>query len=413
MKSPKRTVDLRLTNRQSVLQMLYQEGPMSRMELSQRTDLSPGTVTNVTSELLEDQIIIENGFVESEGGRPRTILAVNSRYGYMVGIDLGETEIQLGLFDLAMQKKTSILRTIDQAENTPEGYVRLIAESLDELIQTAGVPREMILGVGVGVPGVVGHTGEVSIAAPMWQWRHIQLLSMLEKEINLPVYIDNGAKAMAQAEAWFGAGRNAKDLVVILIGTGIGAGVLTKGELYRGATNSAGEWGHTKIALDGRLCRCGSQGCVEAYAGALGIIETLQLVQSGLHVDQNRKSVIQSLVAGFRQGDPVAVQTLQETAHYLGAGMVNLVNLFNPELIVIGGWVGLLIGESILDLLRNYIQLNALPPSTENLKIGLCLFGQDAICTGAACLVLKEFLAANQKFFLRSALAVFPEETDL
>ncbi len=401
MKSPKRTIDLRSSNRQEILQTLYLGGPMSRLDLSQRTQLSPGTVTNVTFELLQDQIIEEIGLAESEGGRPRTILAVNPRYGYLIGIDLGETHIQLELFDLAMNKKGTFQRSAERSENTPDCYVELIVESLQELIRNTKIERDMILGIGVGVPGVVGHNGEVSIAAPMWQWKHVPLLAMLEKQVNLPFYIDNGAKAMAKAEAWFGAGRFAKDMVVILMGTGIGAGVLTKGELYRGATNSAGEWGHTKIILDGRLCRCGSQGCVEAYAGAPGIIETMQQINPEWKIDADQLVNIQNLVNAYQLHDPFAETVMQNTARYLGAGMVNLVNLFNPELIVIGGWVGLLIGDSILESLTQYVIKNALPPSTENLKIGLCEFGQDAICTGAACLVLKEFMSANHKFIRR------------
>lgn len=400
MKFPKRTVDLRQINYQVLLRQFYLNGPISRLELSEQTELSPSTVTNATRNMLENGVLIEKGVKESFGGRPRTILDINPEYGYLVGIDFGETHVQQELFDLTRHKLGGTYEVISSGTNTPEKYVQVIASNLDKLIANSGVQREKILGVGVGVPGIVEHNIQVSVASPMWGWKSVRLLEMIEGKINLPVYIDNGAKAMALAESWFGAGRGVQDMVVILIGTGVGAGIITKGSLYRGATNSAGEWGHTKIVLDGRQCRCGSQGCLEAYIGAPGIITSLHEFTNdpapGMEEDQ--LSTLKRLVQAYKNADPSSIKVLQSTARLLGAGIANLVNLFNPELIVIGGWAGLMIGETILDDLTRYVKEYALPLSITSLKIELCQFGQDAICAGAACLVLDEFLSLNQQF---------------
>lgn len=403
MKTPHRTVDLRQVNYQVILRKLYFNGPMSRLELSSQTDLSPGTVTNVTSEMFTDGVLIETGMEESLGGRPRTILDINPDYGYLVGIDLGETHVQLEIFDLTRHKLATARQAITAEKNSPENYVQSITENMETLIATSGVTREHILGLGVGVPGIVEHHGQVSVAAPIWDWKPVRLLEMLEKSLDLPVYVDNGAKAMALAESWFGAGRGVQDMVVILIGTGIGAGVITKGTLYRGATNSAGEWGHTKIALDGRSCRCGSRGCLEAYAGAPGIITTLNEISQNPPVspEAEQLATLTHLVQSYRDNDPLARQVFQTTAQVLGAGIANLVNLFNPELIIIGGWAGLLVGDAILDDIIRFVRQYSLPLSNSSLKIGLCQFGQDAICMGAACLVLEEFLSLNKKFIRR------------
>jgi predicted NBD/HSP70 family sugar kinase len=304
------------------------------------------------------------------------------------------------LFDLARRKLGTIREIVVAEENPLEQYLRIIVESQRKLIAEVGIPRSKILGMGIGVPGIVGHNGQVSVAAPMWDWESVSLLVMIEQRTQLPVYIDNGAKAMALAESWFGAGRGVQDMVVILIGTGIGAGIITKGALYRGATNSAGEWGHTKISLKGRPCRCGSQGCLEAYAGAPGIIASLHEMahQPQPEVQEDQLSTLNGIVQAYKRQEPLATQVMQFTAQILGAGIANLVNLFNPELIVIGGWAGLLVGEAILEDLNRYVKEYALPLSAMDLQIGLCQFGQDAICTGAACLVLEEFLSANLKF---------------
>lgn len=400
MKAPRNTVHLRQVNYQEILRTLYLNGPMSRLDLSDMTGLSPSTVTNMTSAMFEDGVLIEMGTEESLGGRPRTIIDINPGYGYLVGVDLGETLVQLELFDLKRKKIATARQPVSAADNSPEAYVRIISQNIKTLISDSGARREEILGVGIGVPGVTEHNGQVNVAAPMWNWQPIPLLEMLESDLEIPIYVDNGAKAMALAESWFGAGRGVQDMVVVLIGTGIGAGVITKGHLYRGSTNSAGEWGHTKVVLNGRACRCGSEGCLEAYAGAPGILDTygdLTRMSPGLDV-QDPLVNLREIVRAYRLKDPLARQTLDSTAQMLGAGIANLVNLFNPEMIVIGGWAGLMIGEVILDEIDNYVRKYSLPLSASKLQIGLSQFGEDAICTGAACLVLEEFLSLNEKF---------------
>jgi glucokinase-like ROK family protein len=274
--------------------------------------------------------------------------------------------------------------------------VRHIVRGVDTILSDAAIPADKVVGMGVGVPGVVERAGGVLVHAPSWGWRAVPLMVMLRERINLPIVLDNGAKAMAQAELWFGAGRGADDLAVLLIGTGIGAGIITQGALYRGATNGAGEWGHTTLALDGRPCRCGSRGCLEAYAGAAGIIASLreaspQHPPSGANDDQ--EGTITALVAAALRGDPTAVRVLEETTDYLGAGIANLVNLFNPQRIVIGGWVVQHIGPYILPRLREVVGRYALGQPLAATDIVLGRLGQDAVAMGAATLALDAFLA--------------------
>jgi glucokinase-like ROK family protein len=398
---PKRTIELRQTNRQAILRFLMLDGPMSRLELSQKTGLSLGTITNVAGPLQEIGMLVETGMEESEGGRPRSILGINPQYGFLVGVDMGEHHVELELFELTLKKLGTVRRPLNVGLISANDYVSAISSGLEELCRVTGISQEKILGMGIGVPGIVEHDGQVSISIPMWNWKSVQFLRDVEDRINLPVYLDNGAKAMALAEFWYGAGRGAQDVVVALIGTGIGAGVITKGSLYRGATNSAGEWGHTKIVMDGKPCRCGSHGCLEAYAGATGILNRMGVENINLTSDQVQIDMIEQLVRDEQQGDEHARYVLRETAHYLGAGVANLVNLFNPERVVVGGWVGMLIGESIMADLKEYVRQYALPPSQSRLEIVSCQFGQDAICTGAACLVIEQYLSANPKFARR------------
>lgn len=394
MQPAKRTVDLRRANRQVVLRHLYFNSPLSRLDLSQQVGLSSATVTNVVSDLLEAGVVKERGVAESEGGRPRTLLVVNPRHGYLVGVDVGETHVQLELFDLTLRNQSTARYVLTAEDNAPERYAERIGEGLTELLAQTRIKATQVLGVGIGVPGVVERMDSVNVSAPMWGWRNVPLIDMLAAKVKHPIYLDNGVKAMALAESWFGAGRGVDNLVVVLIGTGVGAAVITQGTLYRGASNSAGEWGHSKIMLNGRACRCGSVGCVEAYVGAPGIIATLRDLDSNspLLSESDQLSTLGKLARALEQNDSIALETLRATTHYLGVGVANLVNLFNPERIVIGGWAGLQIGEALMRDLPGYVSCYALPSPMKAVQIDLCQFGEDAVCMGAACLVLDSFL---------------------
>ncbi len=401
MAATKQTVrDLRRINRRVVLRQLYFDGSLSRLELSQRSGLSPSTVTNVVNELLGEGIFIDSGLEESEGGRPRTILSVNSAYGYFIGVDVGETEVKIELFDLMLHNQNIIDRFCNVTGNQVETLVQNIINGITALLVKANLPSSKVIGVGIGVPGIVERSKEVMVSAPIWDWQPTPLLAMLKKHLHLPFYVDNGAKAMALAEMWFGAGRGVESLAVLLLGTGVGAGIIANGSLYRGITNSAGEWGHTTIQLDGKKCRCGSFGCLESYIGAPGIIQRFQELAPNNPLTQvdDQIAAITAIVLAAKQEDAVALQVLKETAHYLGAGIGNLVNVFNPQRVILGGWVGLQIGEFILPDLKKFVERYALRQPLAAMDFRFCELDIDSVCQGAAAVALEDFLATADKF---------------
>ena len=400
--------DLRWANRATLLRSLYFGGPASRLELSQSTGLSTATVTNVVAELLAEGNVTEAGTEESQGGRPRTILTINAEHGYFVGVDVGETHIYAELFDVLMQTRGSVTYALDSSEHNPDDVVRHIVTGFETVLEHAGISADAVIGVGIGVPGIVERTEQEQalVHAPSIGWRDVPLTAMLKAYKSLPpLFVDNGAKAMAQAEMWFGAGRGVEHLAVVLVGTGIGAGIIANGSLYRGATNSAGEWGHTTLQFDGRLCRCGSRGCLEAYAGAAGILESLREAAPDhpILTIADEEQAIAALVEAYRAGDTIARDVLALTARYLGAGVANVINLFNPQLIVLGGWVGMRIGPLILPEIRAAAEQYALQVPLGATRIDMCQLGQDAVTQGAATLALDQFLAAAGRPLTRSA----------
>jgi glucokinase-like ROK family protein len=387
--------DLRRVNQRTLLNLIYFNEPISRLDLSDRSGLSPATVTNLVSHLLDEQVVIPTGLEESQGGRPRTTFAINPHYGYFVGVEVAETHIYTELYDMKLRGLANARIEISTDENQPESIVEFIAQGVKAVLAERNVPSEKVIATGIGMPGVVSRSGDVSVFAPNWGWHNVPLLDMLKAQLDLPIHLDNGAQAMALAEMWFGAGRGAKDLAVLLLGTGVGAGIITGGTLYRGATSSAGEWGHTCIELDGPPCRCGSQGCLETFAGAPGIIRQLREMDANhpLLKSQSQRAILEALHDAALGGDPVCSRVLDQVAHYLAVGIANLVNLFNPQLIVIGGWCGVLISDYVFPRLEAIVQQYALSEPLHAVKIATThLGGEGVVGLGAASLALETFL---------------------
>jgi predicted NBD/HSP70 family sugar kinase len=237
------------------------------------------------------------------------------------------------------------------------------------------------------------HDGEEYVHAPSLGWDKIPLLQLMTAALPAPVMLDNGAKTMGRADLGFGACRDVSHLAVVLLGTGVGAALFNDGTLYRGSTSSAGEWGHTSVMVGGRRCRCGTSGCLEAYVGAEGILERWsQRARRTTRVKKDQQRQMQELLDAARSSK-AAANVLDETAEFIGAGVANLVNLFNPECIVIGGWVGQLLGPRLLPRIREIAAARALRYPFSRVAIELGRLGPDAVAMGAATLVVERFLS--------------------
>ncbi|MHA4774259.1 ROK family transcriptional regulator [Streptomyces sp. MSC1_001] len=402
-----RTVrDLRRENRTAVLQRLYFDGPMSRFSLGPATGLSSGSVSNVVAELVAEGLVEEAGSVDSAGGRPRTLLRVTPGSGFMIGVDVGETRVRIELFDLMLTELARADRPLEVDSSHPhERYevgvvVDHVREGIAEVMRIADVPAERLLGVGVGVPGIVARdAGDGAVVhGQTIGWDAVPFERLLRAAVDLPeavpYWIDNGAKTLGQAEMWFGAGRGARSAVVVLFGSGVGACVVTD-PLGPGR---AIEWGHLTVRVRGRRCRCGAQGCLEAYAGAEALLERWREAGGRLPSGADEETALTTMLAAAYPADPkdsdlTALTVLEETAEYLGAGFADLINLFQPERILVGGWAGLQLGTRFLDTVTEHAKEYALTYPAARVSIGLGTLGPDAVTVGAAILPLADFFA--------------------
>ncbi|GAA2308765.1 ROK family transcriptional regulator [Glycomyces scopariae] len=390
MERPKRmtTRDLKLGNRARLLRTLYFDGPLTRRDLAPATNLSTATVSNVTAELIAEGILREAGKVDSDGGRPHILLDVDPGHALVVGVDVGETHVQVELLDLKLAARAAARYALETGRHDPATVIEHIAAGVKEVLAAAGgVP---VLGVGVGMPGIVEYGPDGVVHAQAFGWDAVPLGRMLADRLDpLPVHVENGAMTMGQAELWFGAGRGAENAIIALIGSGVGSCVIAEGALYRGAGSSAGEWGHTTMRVDGPACRCGSRGCLEAYVGAEGILDRYLAAAGAVDLDGGEEAALGRLLA---DPSPAAVAVVDETVRYLGAGLADLLNLFNPELIVIGGWAGLMLAGRRLGDITAATGEYALKQPFASARIAPGMLGPDAVAKGAATPVIVRFL---------------------
>ncbi len=379
--------DLRRDNRSVLLWSFYFDQPCSRQALSEATGLSAASVSNVIRELIGEGIVVEAGSVDSDGGRPRVLLQINPDYGHVVGIDVGETRVRVELFDLTMTERAKADYPLDPREHGVDAIVERILAGLSAVLANGGIDSSAVIGAGVGVPGIVEQGAQAVVHGQTYGWEAVPLERLLREGTDLPLYIDNGAKTMGQAELWFGAGRGAQHAVVCLIGSGVGASIIAHGSTPRGSTSSAGEWGHTTVMVGGRACRCGSRGCLEAYVGAEAILDRYGLPLPG----DDQESALAALIDAAANSAKAA-QVLDETALYLGVGIANLINLVNPERIILGGWAGLLLGGHMLPAIRDAARQHSMRHPFTKTSIELGRLGPDAVALGAATLPMERFL---------------------
>jgi predicted NBD/HSP70 family sugar kinase len=312
---------------------------------------------------------------------------MNPDYGYVIGVDIGETCVLVELFDLTMTGRAKAEFRLNPAEHEVGVVVEGALEALNAVLADSGIEPAAVLGAGVGIPGVVEQGPEVLVHGQTYGWEGVPLERLLRSGTELPLHFENCAKTMGQAELWFGAGQGATNAVVALIGSGVGAALISAGSIYQGATSSAGEWGHMPIMVGGRTCRCGSRGCLEAYVGAEAILERYGWPLPG----NDQESALAGLIAAA-DTSPLAAAVLEETADYLGAGIASLINLLAPERIILGGWAGRLLGGTLLPAIQDAARRHSLRQPFAATSIELGRLGPEALTLGAATLPVERFL---------------------
>jgi predicted NBD/HSP70 family sugar kinase len=376
---------LRRLNRLRVIHALRDEGMLSRADIARRTGLSRSTVSSLVGELQADGLVVERSepavAFGDQGGRPPTLLSFAASAGVAVGIDFDHHHVRVAVSDLSSHILAERLQPLDTDRLAREG-LDVAATLVEEVLEESGARREAVIGAGMCLPGPIhrstGGTGSRSILPG---WVGVSAAAEMRRRLELPITVDNDANLAALAEAAFGAGREARDLVYLMISSGLGAGLVLNGRLYRGADGLAGELGHVIVRPDGPVCRCGNRGCLETVAGTDALAATL-LAEHGPLGGRD-------IARLARAGDPACRAAIADAGRALGTAAATLVNVLNPELLIVGGDLAGA-GDLLLDGMRETLAGGALPDSAAGARVVIGSLGERATVLGAIALVLSE-----------------------
>lgn len=307
----------------------------------------------------------------------------------VIGVDLGGTNLRTALLD----HNGRILGKSKEATHASQGRDKVVArliENIKAIRDSGGNKGRGLIAVGVGAPGVIHAEKGIVVKSPNFpDWNKFPLRSELESALGIPVVVENDANAAALGEQWLGAGRGVRSMLFITLGTGVGGGIILDNRIWHGADGMAGEVGHITLVPDGRKCGCGNTGCLETYASAPGIVKSYWEALGKSGEDTTGKEITsQEIYQAARSGDRLSIHVMREMGRYLGMGIANLINIFNPEMIVIGGGV-MEAWPLFIDYAREEIRRRAFEYPAERTKIVQSALGDDAGVVGAAAAALQ------------------------
>jgi len=380
------------TNDGQIMNLIRRCGPISRAEIAKLTGLTPPTITSITNKLLELGLIMEYMIGESSGGRPPLLLKINQNIGQIILINIRSQKMMGYLVDPEFKVQYQDMKSIQGREK--EEILQLMLDMINRCQQKAITPA---VAVGVVVRGPVKSQEGISVFAPNIGWRNVPLKYIIEDKIRLPAFVENDSRALANGEYYYGIAKAVDNMVLLKVSHGIGSGIILDGRLYRGINDGAGEFGHTTIDVDGPLCSCGNYGCMEAVASETALVNIVTKA-----IKEGQKSFVYELIGGdltkitpekiyqaANSRDQVAIRMLERVARYLGIGIANLVNIFNPQLVIIGGGMAKA-RQYIEDVVWETVKDRSFESCSSVLKMDFSASDSENTLKGAADMVFAE-----------------------
>lgn len=400
-----RLASVKEINKRNILRIVRDHGPISRSEISARLSISRPTVTTYIEELLGDGLLKEVGYRESkpQGGKRARLVAFNENSGYIIGSMLGVNRI----FGVVSDCSCNIINSQSlptERERGPEHVIENLIKSFRAVMRKSSIDRGRILGIGIGTSGLTDSKNGIVIFSPnMPGWHNVPLAKMVERKMHLRTYIDNECRIQAIAERYFGLGRNVDNFVCIETGVGIGSGVFIDGRIFRGVTQKGGEVGHTSIIENGQLCHCGNIGCWETLASTqrleANIIEGIKSGEQSIlatKVLDGQKLDFEDILRAYKHGDELVIKKVDEMSHWLGIGIANVLNSFDPELVIIHG-KAIKFGDRVLERIRKTVAQHSFPLVNEPAAIRFSELGDEVGIIGAVSMVLDRVFQFSKR----------------
>jgi predicted NBD/HSP70 family sugar kinase len=380
---------MKSVNKSIILNKIRTSAPISRAEIAKETKLTPPTVSSNVKELIEQGLVKESELGVSQGGRKPTMLLINNKAFYVIGVDAGPEKIECMLADLSgrIVERTSS-QLITPISN--EEFLETLTNSIRNILQATTLDTEKVVGIGVAMHGVVEVETGISLFAPNLGLTDIPIKDELEKAFKIDVKVENDARAMALGESWFGDHGELSSMLAVNIGRGVGAGLVIEGNLYHGAQDIAGEVGHMTIDLHGEICECGNRGCLQTFATGSAIAKQAEKFMRPENIPLTGERVYELAL----KGNPDCIRILKETGITIGVGLTNLIHIINPEKIVLGGGVTKA-EEFIFPSIRKAIDERILTAGAKQTDIVISKLGDDATIIGAVALLLVDLFAPN------------------
>jgi len=395
----------KITNYQSILiSRIRRHGAVSRKQLGLITHIRMPVITALVQELIKRGLVVEAGRGESGRGRKQVLLSLNGRYGFVVGVEFDPSHMMTVVVDVCgkvVTKQSTAMPSVKTSDAIRDALIAAVQAAVDK----SGYDPSALKGIGVADPGVVDSKAGVALFCSMLpEWLNVPVCRLLESRFAVPVWLDENTRAKTLCEHRYGAGQDARNMLYVDIGNGIGCGIMMNGRLYRGSTGMAGELGPTRVLDNGPICNCGSSGCLETVASYPAIIRQvnkalLDGAQSIIPVlaDHCPDGITMAhVVEAARQGDKLALGILERAVYYLGYAIANAVNLFNPEAVLINSSQAAA-EDLIVTPIQKIIDRHAVRLSGKSLKIRQARIGEEAGAWGAAMLMLDRVFDGSEE----------------
>lgn len=400
-------------NRLNILNLIRENHEMSRQDLAKKTGLTPAAISGIVRELVQRGNVIEIGLGESKGGRRPIKLQFDPQAGYVVGAEITRKQTTLGIVDLQAKPVKVVELQIDMTD--PKEGLMALKKNIDNLILETGIPQEKLMGAGFALPGLFDRRSKTIKHSPNLgeRWRNVPIKDWLQELITVPFFIEHNSNAAALAEYTLGRGKLVKDLAYVNLGEGFSAGVIMNDRILYGSQGYAGEMGHVVIVENGPLCNCGNKGCLESLYAIPALVRKanneLALYQEKDLLKQIWEKfgrvTIEDIITCATEVDSYAWQLIQQAGWYIGTGVANLINFYNPEMVVLGGILAGA-GSVIMDPLIESMNAHAFPEIAKNTKVEISSIGRQAACYGACLVAIKKLFSIDRTENILSMTAI-------
>lgn len=379
-------------NTACILNMIRIKESISRADIARGSGLTPATVSNITSELIDLGLIIETERGESSGGRKPIMLSINKNACYFGAVHIGSNNIEATVCDVGAGILNQFCLPV--SDITPQKAVDLALALLDKAKFSAGI--EKLSGIGICTHGLVKSEDGVIVFAPNLGWNDVNIGEMFEKESGLPVYVENDVRAMALAESWCGIACGVKDYTYLYIGPGVGGSIITGGEIYEGPGGFAGEFGHSTVVPDGPICACKNRGCLQAVASETAVFNNYKNRRQQNNQPLNCSNYSEMITAA-KNSDIDARDEIVKSVRYIAIEVGNIINTLSPNLIIINGKFTEL-GQPAMKIIERESALHSLGSAHAGTKIVFSPLGDSAPIKGAATCVIRQMFKSPKKF---------------